>query len=198
LDYMASQDKAGLTYKARYMVLAIHSNASYLSEPKARSRAGRHMFMAERDGIPKNNGAALNILQIIWAVMSSAAEAELSALFINAKTAVSMRHTLKELGHPQPPTPMQTDNKTTHDLLTNKIIPKALKAMDMHFHWLRCCKAQGQFRYYWRPGTQNLADYFTKHSPENHHKANRPTFLTPHEDHSTQNYSHCNRIRNPT
>ncbi len=93
-----------------------------------------------------------------------------------------MCHTLKELGHPQPPTPMQTDNKTTHDLLTNKIMPKALKAIDMCFHWLQCCKAQGRFRYYWRPGTQNLADYFTKHHPASYHKANRPTFLTPQED----------------
>jgi hypothetical protein len=121
-------------------------------------------------------------LQIIRAVMSFAAEAELVALFINAKTAVSMRHMLKELGHPQPPTPIQTYNKTAHDLLTNKIIPKALKAMDMLFHWLQCCKAQGQFRYYWRPRTQNLADYFSKHHPASHHKANRPTFLTPRKD----------------
>jgi hypothetical protein len=72
--------------------------------------------------------------------MSSAAEAELGALFINAKAAVSMHHMLEELGHPQPPTPMQTDNKTAHDLLTKKIMPKALKAMDMRFHWLRCTK----------------------------------------------------------
>jgi hypothetical protein len=71
-------------------------------------------------------------------VMSSAAEAELGALFINAKTAVSMRRTLEELGHPQPRTPIQTDNATAHALLTNKILPKALKAMDMRFHWLRC------------------------------------------------------------
>jgi hypothetical protein len=136
LDYMVSQDEAVLTYKASNMVLAIHSNTSYLSEPKARSRAGRHMFMAGRDNIPTNNGAVLNILQIIWAVMSSVVEAELGALLINAKTAVSMRHTLEELSHPQPPTPMQKDNKTAHDLLTNKIRPKALKAMDMRFHWL--------------------------------------------------------------
>jgi hypothetical protein len=124
LDYMASQDKAVLTYKASNMVLEIHSNASYLSEPKARSCTGRHMFMAGRDNIPTNNGAVLTILQIIWEVMSSTAEAELGTLFINAKTAISMRHTLKELGHPQPPTPMHTDNKTAHDLLTNKIMPK--------------------------------------------------------------------------
>jgi len=136
------------------------------------------MFMAGHDKIPINNGAVLNISQIIRAVMSSAAEAELGALFINAKTAVSMRQTLIELGHPQPHTPMQTDNATAQALLTNKILPKKLKAMDMRFHWLRCRDAQGQFRYYWRPGTQNLADYFTKHHPATHHKSVRPTILT--------------------
>jgi hypothetical protein len=175
---MASQDKAVLTYKASNMVLAIHSNTSYLSKPKAHSRVGRHMFMARRDNIPANNGAVLNISQIIRAVMSSAMEAKLGALFINAKTAISMRHMLKDLGHLQPPTPMQTDNRTALDLLTNKIMPKAFKAMGMRFHWLQCHKAQRQFRYYWRPGTQNLADHFTKHHPASHHKANRPTFLT--------------------
>jgi hypothetical protein len=40
LDYMESQEEAVLTYKASDMVLAVHSNASYLSEPKARSRTG--------------------------------------------------------------------------------------------------------------------------------------------------------------
>ena len=93
-----------------------------------------------------------------------------------------MRHTLEELGHPQPRTPIQTDNKTANDLLTNQIMPKALKAMDMRFHWLRCRDAQGQFCYYWRPGTHNLADYFTKHHPASHHKASRPTYLTSSSD----------------
>ncbi len=134
--------------------------------------------MAGKDKILINKGAVLNISHIIRAVMSSAAEAELGALFINGKTAVSMRQTLIELGQPQPRTPMQTDNATAHALLTNKILPKALKAMDMCFHWLRCRDAQGQFRYYWRPGTQNLADYFTKHHPATHHKSVRPTILT--------------------
>jgi hypothetical protein len=178
LDYMSTMEEAILTFHASDMVLAIHSDASYLSEPNARSRAGGHMFMAGKENIPRNNGAVLNISQIIKAVMSSAAEAELGALFINAKTAVSMRQTLVELGHPQPLTPMQTDNSTANALLTNKIMPKALKAMDMRFHWLRCRNTQGQFRYYWRPGTQNLADYFTKHHPASHHTAVRPTILT--------------------
>jgi hypothetical protein len=86
---------------------------------------------------------------------------------------------LTKLGHPQPCTPMQTINATAHALLINKILPKELKAMDMRFHWLRCCNAQGQFCYYGRPGTQNLADYFTKHHPTSHHKSVCPTILTP-------------------
>ena len=35
LDYAASQEEAVLTYHASDMVLAIHSDASYLSKPKA-------------------------------------------------------------------------------------------------------------------------------------------------------------------
>jgi hypothetical protein len=88
------------------------------------------MFMAGQEEFPANNGMVLN-MQIIRAVMSSAAEAKLGVLFINAKMAVSMRRTLEEPGHPQIQTPIQTDNSTAHALLTNKILPKAFKAMDM-------------------------------------------------------------------
>ncbi len=91
LDYPTSQEDAIVTYQASNMKLAIHSDASYLSEPKACSGAGGHMFMAGMEEIPINNGAVLNILQIIKAVMSSAAEAELGTLFINTKTAVSIQ-----------------------------------------------------------------------------------------------------------
>jgi hypothetical protein len=109
LDFTATQEDAVLTYQASDMVLSIHSDVSYLSEPKSRSRAGGHMFMAGKDKIPISNGAVLNVLQIIRAVMSPAAEAELGALFINAKTAISMRQTLIKLGHPQPHTPIEPD-----------------------------------------------------------------------------------------
>jgi hypothetical protein len=65
-----------------------------------------------------------------------------------------------------------------HVLFTNKILPKASKAMDMRFHWLRCRSAQDKYIFYWRPGTQNIADYWTRHHPTNHHKAFRPLILT--------------------
>ena len=40
LDYAASQEEAVITYHASEMVLACHSDASYLIEPGDRSRAG--------------------------------------------------------------------------------------------------------------------------------------------------------------
>ena len=44
LDYVASQEEAALTYHASDMVLAVHSDALYLSEPKARSRSGGNYY----------------------------------------------------------------------------------------------------------------------------------------------------------
>ena len=95
MDYAASQEEAILTYTKSDMVLEIHSDASYLSKSKARSRAGRHWFMAGHEEIPANNRAVMNVSQIIKAVMSSTAEAELGALFINCKLTVPARKTLK-------------------------------------------------------------------------------------------------------
>ncbi len=124
---------------------------------------------------PHNNGAVLNIAQLIKAVMSLAAEAELGALYINACEAVPMCQLLTEMGHIQPLTPIQTDkNSTACGVVNNNI-----KAMDMRFHGLRCREAQRQFCFYWAPGKSNLGDYWMKHHCAAHHIEIRPTILTP-------------------
>ena len=110
--------------------------------------------------------------------MSSAAKAELGALYINAREAIPMQHLLEEMGHKQPPTPIQTDNSTALGIITNNIQPCHTKAMDMRFHWLRCREAQGRFLYYWRSGPNNQADYGTKHHCAAHHIKKRPIILT--------------------
>ena len=178
LDYTVSNPNATITYRASDMVLAAHSDASYLSETQARSRAGGHFFLSENKQYPDNNGAIITISQIIEAVMSSAAEAELGALFINSQEAVPQRELLEEMGHPQPPTPIQIDNTTALGVVQNNVLKK-LKAMDMRYHWLRDRKNQGQFRTHWRAGSTNLADYVTKHHAAIHHKTIRPLYLTP-------------------
>ena len=179
LDYLASQEEAVLTYKASEMILAVHSDASYLSEPKARSRAGGHFFLSSDSDIPTNNGAILNIAHIIRHVMSSATEAELAALYIMAREAVYIRIILEEMGHKQPKTPLQTDNAMANAVVNGIVQPKRTKAMDMRFHWLGDREAQEQFRIHWRPGKSNYADYWTKHHPAKHHRTVRREFLTP-------------------
>jgi hypothetical protein len=93
--------------------------------------------------------------------MTSATEAELAVLYINAREAVYIRIILEEIGHKQPPTPMQTDNAMAEAVINGKIAPKRTKAMDMRFHWLRDRECQQQFKFYWRPGKPNHADYWT-------------------------------------
>jgi sugar lactone lactonase YvrE len=103
------------------MILAVHSNAGYANEKKSRSRAGGHFFLSNNDNFPPNNGAILTIATIIIAVMSSAAEAELGALYINAREAVYLRQIIEAMDHPQPRTLMQTDNTTAEGVINKKI-----------------------------------------------------------------------------
>jgi hypothetical protein len=60
----------------------------------------------------------------------------------------------------------------------------------MRFYWIRDRVRQGQFLVYWKKGTLNRADYFTKHHPASHHQAIRSSYL--HEPtNSTRNYFDC-------
>ena len=88
LDYAATHPEAIVTYHTSDMVLAGYSGASYLSESNTRSRAGGHFFMSNNTAKPPNNGVILTTAQIIKAVMSSAVEAEVGALYINCREAL--------------------------------------------------------------------------------------------------------------
>jgi hypothetical protein len=124
LDYCATQEEAIIMYSARKMILCIHSEAGYCNEKHAQSRAGGNFFLSNNDHLPPNNGAIMTNATIIKAVMSSAAEAELEVLFLNAKEAVHLRQILTKMGHPQPRTPIQTHNTTAEGVIHNKIQPK--------------------------------------------------------------------------
>ena len=179
IDYAATHPDAAVTYWSSNMVMAAHSDASYLSETKSRRRAGGNFFMASDIAVPENNGTVHTVAQIIKTVMSSAAEAEIGELYINCRKEIPARHLLEAMGHRQPPTPMQTDNSTALGVVPNKIQPKRTKAMDMRFHWLRCRENQRQFRTYWRAGPTNKGDYVTKNHAASHHKNVRADYLTP-------------------
>ncbi len=65
-----------------------------------------------------------------------------------AGKAVYIRIVLEEMGHKQPPTPLQTNNAMAEAVTNGEVQPKRTKAMDMRFHWLKDRECQRQFRIY--------------------------------------------------
>ena len=49
LDYAATNPDAVIEYNPSDMILKIHSDASYLSEPRAKSRVGGHYYLGQND-----------------------------------------------------------------------------------------------------------------------------------------------------
>jgi hypothetical protein len=76
----------------------------------------------------------LIVSKVLKHVISSAAESEIGAVFINAKEGAVLRTTLEELGHRQPQAPMETDNTTATGYGNGTIKQKRTKAMDMRFY----------------------------------------------------------------
>jgi hypothetical protein len=134
LNYCNTHPETKIRYHASDMILYIHSDASYLSERESKSRAGCFFYMGSSTNTDKKltNGAIL-IITVLKHVMSSAAEAEIGAVFINAKEGALLQTTLEELGHPQPPTPMETYNTTATGYSNGTIKQKRTKSMDMLF-----------------------------------------------------------------
>ena len=180
LNYAATHPDATIRYVKSDMILHVHSDASYLSAPKARSRLAGFIFLANTpkpDHTTHKNGPIHVATGILKHVMASAAEAETGSAFHNAQTCCPLRVTLEFLHHRQPATPIIVDNACAEGIVNDTIKQKRSKAMDMRFYWLRDRKEQGQFTVHWRPGECNLADYFSKHHSPAHHIVKRPTYL---------------------
>jgi hypothetical protein len=101
LNYCNTHPETKIRYHSSDMILHIHSDASYLSEDEAKSRAGGFFYMGNATKHDKKltNGAILIISKVLKHVMSSAAEAEIGAVFINTKEGAVLRTKLEELGH---------------------------------------------------------------------------------------------------
>jgi hypothetical protein len=79
------------------MILNIHSDASFLSEREAKIQAGVFFYMVSNTDKANRltNGAILIIRTVLKHIVSSAAEAEIGAVFLNAKE-VNVLHTTLE------------------------------------------------------------------------------------------------------
>jgi hypothetical protein len=76
LDYCVTHPDAKIRYHGSQMALKIHSDASYLSASKSRSRVGGHFYLGNYSTLPHpnmHNGAVLTTANILKHIMSSAA-----------------------------------------------------------------------------------------------------------------------------
>ena len=95
MEYTATQPDAFIRFHASNMCLRIDSDAAYLVQPKARSRATGHYYISDNpssDNIrptPSPNGPILTKCQTICTAVVSATEAETGAIFFNVQQAVS-------------------------------------------------------------------------------------------------------------
>ena len=182
-DYAATQRYSIIRFHVSDMYLHIDSNAAYMVQPKAHSRAVGHYYLSNNPppthirSTPTPNELILTTCQTIRTVMDSAAETETGAIFLNGQQAVPILTALIEMGHPQLPTPIKTESATSHGILTSNMCRKRSKDFDMRFYWMRCRIKQNQFRLYCHKGTENLADYFTKHFPPKYHRRMRYVYL---------------------
>jgi hypothetical protein len=174
LDYIAMHADAKRRFYESDVIMNIHSDVSYLSESKARSRACSHFFMgsAPIDGQPiKLNGEFYTNLVILKFVVTSAATAQLGALFHNCQDGIVFCQTLADMGHPQPKTPVHCDNATTVGIGNNTIKQQRSCSMEMRYFWVGDKVAQDMYTLSWHPGQENLADYQSKHHLGSHHQA---------------------------
>jgi hypothetical protein len=171
LSYASTHSDSSLIFTACDMVLHTHSDGSYLSRPNGTSVAGGLHFLGNHDDPMAINGPIHADSMQIPIVTASAAETEYAALFMNGQHASWLRHVLTELGYPQPTTSIVCDNTTAVGIAHGHGKARRSKYMDMRLHWIRDRVRQRQFNVLWRPGTHNLADFFTKPLPVAAHRA---------------------------
>ena len=181
LEYLLTFPNGTITYTASDMILWVHSDGAYLVEPGAKSRVGGHFFLSDfikdiQTAAPKLNGPIHNLCKILRNIVSSAAECEIAAAFENGQEATVIRRTLEEMGHPQPPTPIQVDNTTAKRFIDGTLKENRTKSIDMKYHWLKDRQQQRQFNFYWKQGKYNLADPFTKNLSAKEHTRLRKLF----------------------
>jgi hypothetical protein len=104
-------------------------------------------------------------------VTMSAFESELAGMYMCMQRCTWLRDVLRAFGFPQGPTLIVTDNTVAIAFAENTCKLSQSKSIDIRFHWIRDRVKQGHFKLAYVPGTENIADFFTKPlSADDHHR----------------------------
>ncbi|KAI2497592.1 Reverse transcriptase (RNA-dependent DNA polymerase) [Fragilaria crotonensis] len=135
LNYCATHPDATVRFTASDMLLAIESDASYLSSSSPIPRSVLYLTnkTTARNAGFKPNGAVHALCQIMREVRPAPPKLNLGRYFTMARKHAPA-HRSDEMGHPQPATPMATDNSTASGIATDTVKQKRSKAVDMRFY----------------------------------------------------------------
>jgi len=195
LQYIKAYPNPIITYHPSDMVLIIHSDATFASETRSRSRVAGYGYLGNKDNNDKLvNGHIYAMTKVLPNVVSSAGEAEYGGIYHNAKEAETLRQTLEDLGYPQPPTNIISDNKCAVGISKQEMKQKRSKAFDVQFHWIRDRVSQRHFDIVWEPGITNLADLLTKAHTVKHHKQVRLLYINDTTHPLTNEESHNKNV----
>ena len=160
LNYSSTHSEAIKRYHTSGMILHIHSDASFLSDPGAKSRAGGYYYISMASEDPKKyppKQPPLNVTIHFECTttrnfLASAMGAELGAIFVNCQRGTPTCMELVETVHAQPPNPVVRDSATGDGFVNYNIHQRRSRSIDMYFYWSRERVRQGQFLVYWMSG----------------------------------------------
>lgn len=101
------------------MILYVHSNVLYLSEPQVQSHHGSQHFLGNKTDT-RINRPILALAKILPHVILLATEDKLTRVFHDTKEATPIFSTITKLEHQQLPMPIQTNNTTTVGTIDKK------------------------------------------------------------------------------
>ena len=184
LNYSASHPDATIWYHASGMVLPIYSDGSYLTYSKARSIASGHLLLSKAPFNPKNC-LLPNLLSMVRSILRATLSPKSCPPLLKQKSA----HFSITAKRPYPSvSPSKNFSIRNHPcqwkppILQCPVLQKTQlknhsKAIDMRFYCIRDHVCQGHLLVYWRPGSENIGDYHTKHHYLAHHWQMRPVYL---------------------
>jgi hypothetical protein len=181
MDYMATHPNATVRFNASDMIMNVHSDASYLSEANAHSRACGHFFHGMEGGPHKTHQIKRSILHTMCNFMlrrrfhcQSQTWCPLPQLQTGSNI---LTHSRPEMGHLQTPMLVHYNNSTAVGNADNSVKQQRSRAMEMRFFGVADAVEQGKFDIKYYPGKENLAEYQSKHHIGAHHTAVRPWYL---------------------
>ena len=149
LDYLVTKPNAKVRLYVSIMVLSIHSDASYLSEPWSYSHISSNFFLGNTPikGQPSAFNRAINVLWNFKICRGLSSGSWTSSPIFGLQGRKNSSHILEELNHKhkQPPILVHCDYITATCIANDTFKKQWSCSMEMQFFWITDQVKLGQF-----------------------------------------------------